>query len=523
MSALFNIKSSIQALLQTLAQTGAALVGYVRGEAGAVLRTLRQKVQDLSISVNDFGADPTGATDSRPAFLAAMAATPTGGKLEVSGYYRISGPLTTTKTLSIVGVDSRVGNVTSGVNSKSFIYFDQDTDGFIADGCVLTLEKVVVNGMGPTSTKYGVKTQNPNNSLILENAVVQGFSRGLSLSQGYYNKIKNSTLTHNENAMVADNCYNIIASGLTVNCNTSTTGNGIILNNGSSMTMLGGSIENHGGANSFGAGLFGGSGLTCIGTYFEGDTGRKNAWNVYLTANASFMGIGCHVYLTGCARHISIEGGSATGTRVLSLNTRFIYPTDAQACDVYTLLNTDTKADWKIGGDNWDTAAGPNVKYMAAGSGAVTYGVGNFDIQHPANHPLYGKNLLSTPVGVSGDWTPTPRGLTTAGAGTGTYTGKVSKVGNVVTVTGYINQTAHNGAGAMVIAGLPYASNNYAAVTIGYVKNLAISGGQVVTGYISPGGNTINIMQATVGGGDSVAVPVDGGFDMVFSCTYLAQ
>jgi hypothetical protein len=478
----------------------------------------------LPPQVNNFnGSDPTGSVNSRAGFLRAIAATPVGGTLIVDGYYRITGSITVTKTMSIVGLDSRVGNVTSGAGSPSFIYFDDDTDGFIADGCVLTLKNVVVNGVGSGSTKYGVKTQNPNNSLILDTAVVQGFSRGLSLAGGYYNKFTNSTLTHNANAIVADNCYNIVASGLTVNGDTTIKSTGLTLLNGSSMTMLGGSIENHGGANSYGAGLFGGSSLTSIGTYFEGDTARKDAWNVFLGADASFVGMGLHVYLTGCAKHISIEGGSATGTRVLSRNTRFIYPTDAQACDVYTLLNTDTKADWKIGGDNWDTAAGANVKYTSAGSSAVSYGVGNFDIQYPANHPLYGKNLLSTPVGVSGDWTPTPRGLTTAGVGTGTYTGKVSKVGNVVTVTGYINQTAHNGTGAMVIAGLPYASNNYAAVTIGYVKNLGMSGGQVVTGYISSGGNTINLMQATVGGGDSVAVPVDGVFDMMFSCTYLAQ
>lgn len=50
---------------------GSALVGFISAGAGAVLRTLQSKLRE-SVSVLDFGADPTGATDSTAAFQAAL-------------------------------------------------------------------------------------------------------------------------------------------------------------------------------------------------------------------------------------------------------------------------------------------------------------------------------------------------------------------------------------------------------------------------------------------------------------------
>ncbi|MFA5897762.1 MAG: hypothetical protein WC829_01485 [Hyphomicrobium sp.] len=54
------------------ASGGATLVGYTQGASGSVLRTQASKNQE-SVSVQDFGADPTGATDSAPAFRLTLA------------------------------------------------------------------------------------------------------------------------------------------------------------------------------------------------------------------------------------------------------------------------------------------------------------------------------------------------------------------------------------------------------------------------------------------------------------------
>jgi hypothetical protein len=53
------------------ASGGAGLVGYSQGASGSVSRTVTSKLQE-SVSVLDFGADPTGAADSTAAFQNAL-------------------------------------------------------------------------------------------------------------------------------------------------------------------------------------------------------------------------------------------------------------------------------------------------------------------------------------------------------------------------------------------------------------------------------------------------------------------
>lgn len=80
------------------AAAGAALIGYNQGAAGAVTITQQAKNQQ-SLSVADFGADPTYTTDSTAAFIAAITylqvnANFRGGKIKVpKGRYKLSGTL----------------------------------------------------------------------------------------------------------------------------------------------------------------------------------------------------------------------------------------------------------------------------------------------------------------------------------------------------------------------------------------------------------------------------------------------
>ena len=55
------------------ASSGSSLVGFIQSGSGAVARTVQAKLRE-TVSVLDFGADPTGVSDSTTAFLNAMTA-----------------------------------------------------------------------------------------------------------------------------------------------------------------------------------------------------------------------------------------------------------------------------------------------------------------------------------------------------------------------------------------------------------------------------------------------------------------
>jgi len=76
------------------ATTGTNLVGHIRNATGAIATTSQKKHRE-SMSVADFGADPTGVSNSYAAFAAAIAASPsTGGKILVGdGNYLIDGDI----------------------------------------------------------------------------------------------------------------------------------------------------------------------------------------------------------------------------------------------------------------------------------------------------------------------------------------------------------------------------------------------------------------------------------------------
>ena len=62
-----NVNANAASSASLSASGGAALVGYTEGATGSVVRTVASKLQE-SISVLDFGADPTGVADSTAAF-----------------------------------------------------------------------------------------------------------------------------------------------------------------------------------------------------------------------------------------------------------------------------------------------------------------------------------------------------------------------------------------------------------------------------------------------------------------------
>lgn len=81
-----TVQGAINEIVSDLAaSSGASLVGYLPAGTGAVASTVQAKLRE-SVSVLDFGADPTGATDSVGAFLLACSyATSAKIELDASG------------------------------------------------------------------------------------------------------------------------------------------------------------------------------------------------------------------------------------------------------------------------------------------------------------------------------------------------------------------------------------------------------------------------------------------------------
>ena len=95
MSVLFNITSRVNAVLASLAGSGGAgILGWIQTGAGAVFRWVLDKLRE-TVSVLDFGADPTGTVDS---WAALQAAHDTGKMVYYpQGTYLTSKPIEVTR------------------------------------------------------------------------------------------------------------------------------------------------------------------------------------------------------------------------------------------------------------------------------------------------------------------------------------------------------------------------------------------------------------------------------------------
>jgi len=126
-----------------------------------------------------------------------------------------------------------------------------------------------------------------------------------------------------------------------------------------------------------------------------------------------------------------------------------------------------------------------------------------------------------------GTWTPTISGSSTAG--TGTYTtqnGRYTKRGNQVTVSAYINWTAHTGTGNMLLSGLPFtvlnASNVFYSVSFGLFRNVTLTASNVATAYAVFNQTYCDVAQYPVGGGNATNVAIDTSAEIMYTLTYFS-
>jgi len=124
-----------------------------------------------------------------------------------------------------------------------------------------------------------------------------------------------------------------------------------------------------------------------------------------------------------------------------------------------------------------------------------------------------------------GTFLPAIIGTTTAGAGTyANQIGRYTKIGRIVTAQIFVNWSAHTGTGDMRLSGLPFVSNPtagvFAGAAIGWVNNITLNAGYILTGYVLENSVQINLQQTPTGGGGTLTVPIDTSGGIILTVTY---
>ena len=174
--------------ISSLGTTDASNVSYNEGSAGAVNRSVQDKLQE-SISVTDFGADPTGTTDSYTAIVAAIAALPSSGGTLIfpHGTYltntdNLNGLSFTGKNNFVIeGRESTIKVVDGGAvtANREVMYFNTCSDGVIRN-LIVDGNRATRTVPGETST-FNVNISYSNSRLLFDN--VRSIN---STSDGFY-------------------------------------------------------------------------------------------------------------------------------------------------------------------------------------------------------------------------------------------------------------------------------------------------------------------------------------------------
>lgn len=120
-----------------------------------------------------------------------------------------------------------------------------------------------------------------------------------------------------------------------------------------------------------------------------------------------------------------------------------------------------------------------------------------------------------------GNWIPRIECSTTVGTGTYiTQSGVYTKIGNRVFLNGFVEWTAHTGAGNMRIAGLPFASNFWSPVSF-WFRNISMSAGFYMLGYIDSNSTVIQLAQVPTGPVSGFnGVPLDTAAGIMLAGSY---
>jgi hypothetical protein len=401
--------------IDPIAAPSAAETRFIQSGAGAVARTAEDKARE-TFSIDDFGADPTGATDSLAALLLALDAVPEGGTLEFPGTYRFSAsPLTTAvtinKPMTLGGPGSRINNVPDGNLARGFLYFDTNVGNAIVidDVAVSIGGGLTITGVGASSTGTGVQVNGANAGLRMHpGCVIQSFNTGLEIDEADYVSVSLSSIVDCKNGIIADSAYNLNLYGININATNGSDRQAITLSNQSQCNIFGGSIEGYDG---YGVIVASGSQVSLYGTYMEGDVSDPTAINIQVRDDSSVLAEHLQVYMTGCARHISVESASTVRFRIVSRYTTFLPESTTRRVDYYSFDPTESGGIVNIIGDCYENGVtvGANNNFLNpdfTALGAFAQGTGVYRIEYPMGHAKFGKAIDNRLVGIDGISSP---------------------------------------------------------------------------------------------------------------------
>ncbi|MGG7437705.1 hypothetical protein ACQ7CU_06430 [Chryseobacterium arthrosphaerae] len=335
---------------------------------------------------------------------AAIKAAQVNDTILIRGQYRCSEQIKINKALMFLGQNYINGNDVGG-NKSSRINFNDFANDPAIDSCIeakasLCIRNLVIFGNSMPG-KIGVNVINvsktPDYSLTLDSAVVQNFEIGVKITEGYYNRFVNSYIGYCPTCLVLDKCYNVFASSLSIRAgyekSTSLNDKGIVLYNGTNMTMFGGSVESFSDA---GISLYS-SKISCLGIYFEAANGTdKTSCIRLMDNNCRSATISCHAYLQNKHASSFVHALPAvTSAYVYSKNNHFEYETE-WFVSTYRFEGTNFEEyTIDISGDNYKNDLIAGSSYTSITSASLKKGKGRIQIVYPSGHELAGTLLTN--------------------------------------------------------------------------------------------------------------------------------
>jgi len=451
-------------------------ITYTQGGTGSTSRTVTAKLQE-SVSVLDFGADPTGASDSATAFSNALTAS--GNVVVPPGTYLVNSTisLTNNKTITFFGGAS----ILAGANNLTV--FKAATSAYYTQ-----IVNPSINGNGKTGV-VGFDMTNFRLQAGIINPLITACNNGFIFRTGCY-----ATLLLNPSTYQTPYPAQLIT-------------------NDGSVDVINPSFDNETGNGGTGAGIgidVQASGSTTInarvsGGYIQGfQYGVKDAGyatkisDVYFEANSS-----SDVYASGA------KYGAYTNTTHFG-STPSAYAVTLSSCDSITIFNPTMGSGNRAAVYNVDSSNTNCVEYHALSATSLDTPIGTLTY------------LSSIPRQIVSTFTPVVAGTTTAG--TGTYTtqsGTVVQTGNQIHVQMEITWTAHTGTGNIAVTGIPsaLAPSSYTPRRVGQVVPVLAFTGPAVYCYLNGSGTNLTLVQVATTGTQSL-IPITASGTIYINMVY---
>lgn len=168
--------------------SGSSLIGYKQAGAGAVTRTAQDKLRE-TVSITDYGADPTGVADSMAAINAAFAAS--HSVFVPAGTYTTTASITIPDNTRFFGAGREASTVTCTAVT--------DVDGFVF-GWFVNIESMTIARSGASSGSKGcMRGQSLTNSNIPTNVGGNNWRDPSIGGLCYKNTLRDLTITGGQN------------------------------------------------------------------------------------------------------------------------------------------------------------------------------------------------------------------------------------------------------------------------------------------------------------------------------------